>query len=638
MSLYKKCDSLLSPSLGLLHFLLFCACFVRAQAPVDMQPPISGRTTQREERSRDETSVSDTRPRGVEIAGQEVPLLDPGSEIVSWDGKVWRITNQRLLRSRFEKYLSAPEQTTEDDLSYQKILDDIRQLLAPERISSSRLDEAWGLLRAAASYEMDAKLSDSLAEAVYAAWLSKREISRIEQANRTLERQREALEWNMKMAATRTSQGSAPRDPARQQIWLEQQRIERDLRVQPHASRLAEVTATLAANRLRKEASELQAKLQFQTLIAQFFAQRRFEHVVIAIRFYREIFQTGDLSIQLGEDAAKVFSTTTGMPPTLGVLDSVAHEVMRDVREGVNTFNFLLENNELASASDRLMETFLLGEFLPPIKTLPRERKRRVLTFVQKSNELLNALEVKDYTLAYERVEELKKIAADFDASKPLAAIETARTLASMHLAKARNAAVSGDRETLERELRAATEIWPRNPELKSVSETIFSQSDLQQQALMDFDRLVQQNNQRQIFADQLRFIAATVLFPERQEILKNILERMTKIEAAILRAREIQRRGDYAGAWETVEKAHVELGEDPVLNQLRADLTTEAADFVRALRRAQQFENDGQLGSALAWYLEARRIYPMSEISREGIERTAAAILRESAEATRNQ
>lgn len=57
---------------------------------------------------------------------------------------------------------------------------------------------------------------------------------------------------------------------------------------------------------------------------------------------------------------------------------------------------------------------------------------------------------------------------------KPLAAIETARTVSGMHLAKARNAAVSGDKATLESELKEATEIWPRNPALAKVSGLIF--------------------------------------------------------------------------------------------------------------------------------------------------------------------
>ena len=73
--------------------------------------------------------------------------------------------------------------------------------------------------------------------------------------------------------------------------------------------------------------------------------------------------------------------------------------------------------------------------------------------------------------LAEKLVTELGETAKDFDASKPMAAIETAKQISAMHIAKARNAAVSGDKETLEAELKAATEIWPRNPSLSEVSQ-----------------------------------------------------------------------------------------------------------------------------------------------------------------------
>jgi hypothetical protein len=97
-----------------------------------------------------------------------------------------------------------------------------------------------------------------------------------------------------------------------------------------------------------------------------------------------------------------------------------------------------------------------------------------VLDFSQKNYQRISAIEVKDYDLASRLVKELDKIAKDFDDSKPLAAIETVRTVSGMHLAKTRNAAVSGDKATLESELKKATEIWPRNPALAEVSGLIF--------------------------------------------------------------------------------------------------------------------------------------------------------------------
>ena len=71
--------------------------------------------------------------------------------------------------------------------------------------------------------------------------------------------------------------------------------------------------------------------------------------------------------------------------------------------------------------------------------------------FTQKSNQLISALGGQGLHAGGENwCTQLETTAKDFDNSKPMAAIETARTVAAMHLAKARNAAVSNDRVTLE--------------------------------------------------------------------------------------------------------------------------------------------------------------------------------------------
>src|SRR5581483_6016242 len=321
---------------------------------------------------------------------------------------------------------------------------------------------------------------------------------------------------------------------------------------------------------------------------------------------------------------------STGMPPTVGTMDALANEAIRDVREGVQAFRFLLQQNELESASKRLAEAFAIGEYLPELRTLPRDEKRRVLEFSQKSYQLVSAIEVKDYALAEKLVKELSTTAKDFDTSKPMAAIETARTVSAMHLAKARNAAVSGDKTTLETELKEATEIWPRNPALAEISGAIFSQGDVQQKALVDLDQLLSQHNYRQIYDDKLRFIAASAMYPDRQEQLKKVLDQMQIIETAIIQAGEIRKRGDYAGAWETLERAFKQFPDDSKLNQLRANLTTEAADFVRTLRTAEQLEEKDQIGSSLAWYLKAQKLYPGSEFAQDGINRLTKKVLPE--------
>lgn len=557
-------------------------------------------------------------------------MFDPGSEIVSWDGRNWNINNNRLFLARFEKYLNAPKSASEADVEYQAIISAIMEKLSPNRITSKSIDEAFQLLPKASEFEIDANLGDALANQVYSAWLAQRNNDRLAAANRSLEDERKRLEWNSKMAA-RTSpldpSMSSSKDAVNAELGKQAQ-LRRDMEMQPLVTRLAEVNALLKSNQVKREVAELQVKLEFQALLVQLFFQRRFQHVVIGTRFYRNIFSDGDSQLRVGEDAKSLFANTTGLPPTLGTLDAMASEIMRDVAEGVAAFEFLLTKSELESATKRLAETFLIGEYLPGIRSLDREKKRQALAFAQATNQLISAIEVKDFTLAEKLVNELADTAKDFDSSKAMAAIETAKTVSAMHIAKARNAAVSGDKQTLETELRAATEIWPRNPALAEVAGMIFSQADVQGRALVDFDQLLGQKNFRQIYDDRMRFIAATAMHPEKQEQLREVLEAVAEVEAGIIRAQEIEKRGDPAGAWESAELVFRAHPDDNKLNQLRADLTTRAADFVRAIREAETLEARNQAGSSLAWYLKAQKEYPPSEFAREGIERITRQIL----------
>ena len=77
-----------------------------------------------------------------------------------------------------------------------------------------------------------------------------------------------------------------------------------------------------------------------------------------------------------------------------------------------------------------------------------------------------------------------------------------------------------------------------------------------------------------------------------------------------------------------TIDNLHQQFPDDNKLNQLRANLTTEASDFVRSLRTAQQLEAKDQTGSSLAWYLKAQKIYPPSEFAQEGIYRLVKKVL----------
>jgi hypothetical protein len=566
--------------------------------------------------------------------GQDVPFLDPAGEMLSWDGKHWNINNNRLFSARFEKYLNAEAETSDADAHYRQTVNAILEKLSPYHLSSDSLDEAFRLLPKASSFQADANLSDALASSVYSVWQARREDQRVQSADNSLAQEQRQVEWNAQMTAGSSGLDLPPpphNNAAASAEYQKELDSRRTIKMEPYVSRLAEIKALLVTNKAKRELSELQTKVEFQALIVQFFMQRRFQHVLMATEFYRAIFGEGDTSLKVGADTQKLFSSTTGMPPTVSVLDSLSREAMRDAAEGVEAYKYLLGKNELDSATKRLGEAFAIGEYMPELRTLPRDDKRQALAFTQKTNQLISALEVKDYTLAEKLVHDLEQTAKDFDNSKPMAAIETAKTVAAMHLAKAKNAAVNGDRTTLEAELKEATEIWPRNPALSELSASIFSQADVQQKALIDFDQLLSQHNYRQIYDDQFRFIAATALSPDRQAQLKKVLTDIQVIEQALLQSQEIAKRGDYDGAWETVERAFKLYPDDNKLNQARATLTTEAADFVRTLTTAQQLEDKQQYGSSLAWYLKAQKMYPPSDYASEAVARLVKHVLPES-------
>lgn len=557
-----------------------------------------------------------------------LPSFHPGTEIVSWNGKSWDITNNRIFESRFERYLSTPSDTNQDTTEHFKVLSAIRQLLTPLNHSPQARDEAFRLLKKASDYKADDLLSDAIANQVYSAWLAQKNIGMLRSATQTLENERKRLEWNLRVAAEAKglkpppAEGNpAEHDPAH---TIEMQQI---------AARLAEVNLLLKSNLIKTEISQAQAKTEFQVLIVQLFLQRRFHHVLIATRFYRAIYADGSSQqLKLGDEATSLLARSTGGTPTLTSLDSLCGEIIGNAHDGVNAFRTLLANNEMESATKRLSEAFLIGEYLTPLDVVSLPEKHRALVFVQKSKQLHNALEVKDYVLAEKLVNDLAVSAKDFDTSKANSAIQTAKATSAMHLARARNAAISGDNSTQETALNAAAEIWPTNPALAEVAAGIYKDGNVHARALAEFDQLISHRNWRQIYEDRMRFIPAVATHPEKQARLQQILDKIMMVDRTIARASEQEKSGDVTGAWETTDILFRHIPEEyPRLSRMHADLAPRAADYVKAIRTAEELEQKGERGSSLFWYLQAQAIYPQGEIAKAGLQRLNHLILPDS-------
>jgi len=573
------------------------------------------------------------------ILGNDVPFMDPGSETAQWDGHLWNVTNNRLFRARFEKYLAAAEANSAKDKEYRDLLLEATKAMSPSRPGGPKVAITMQLLLKAADHPIDARLCDSIAQAVYGVVLHQRYETKLAKNNKELMKELRNLGWNMEVAGeaeqTKKKMESKPGKDGAPPTTVTTE-VANFSRSAQDIKKMVEIDANRVANAAKLTASELKSKVEFQALIVQLFLQRRFEHVIISCRLYRNLYEDGssELNLKEGSDVEKMFTRSTGTTPTVSALDALSSEFIRDVDEGVDSFGHNLEKEDLESASKRLSEAFVIGEYLPKMRTLPRAQKEKVLGFVRDSNQLLSAIEVKDYTLAEELVEKMRKSAKDFDFSKPRAAIETARAASGMHIMAARSAAIKKDDKKVAEEIREAALIWPTNPELKTFSTQVATYGDMHSRILNDLDTLIAQKNFREIFREHIKYSGAVLGKPEYEKKLKDVMEKVGSVEKVVMMADGFVRAGDHFGAWERLKEVSADFPDDNEVNTRLAKLSEHCATFIRVLKDAKEQEDKGRLGVSLSGYLRAEQIYPNSILAKAGIERLADKILPETAAA----
>ena len=621
-------------------FLLLCLSGI-AQAQVYTPPP---------ENKAASAPAQDTAPRQEKKSsdgplGQEIPLLDPSAETITIGGIAIPLGDNRVLRARFEKYLNQAPENGEAAEEYRKSISSILATMSPFRTGGPDLYGAFRLLPRAASYPGDANLCSSLAEAVYVAMLAKQDVNGLKKLNEGIEQEKDAIilegDWKAKhdrdqsVGATRQSRGSgsgknakpgtAASDPGSGMQSLE---------YADKLRRITEIEALKKANIVKTEAQTVQTKAQYQVNMVQWFMQRRYEHVLMASRFYNQIWKDGDsrLRIDKDSDVAKLFSQSVGVNPTVSSLDSLSNEAIGEVKKYVEAFNLLLSRDELHSASQRLMEAYALGEYLEPVATLPLEKKLRILQYYRDLNEVYGALQARDYTRVKVLAASLKTKAKDFPSSKVDSAI-AAYTLASdLAIEEAKSLALAKNSEKAAEKIRVATEIWPTNPKLNEFRELV-NQGGASIVARNDFDRLLSEGNYREIARRQYEMAPAIMGDPKREEAFKQVMSNLTVIETALGKAGEFSKVDQNYAAWEQLAKLREQFPDDPKLGRELENLAPKVADFTRALDRARQYENrtPSQTGTSLSWYLKARSIYPQSELAEKGMNRQLDVMVNES-------
>ncbi|MES2658734.1 MAG: hypothetical protein V4689_08950 [Verrucomicrobiota bacterium] len=569
--------------------------------------------------------------------GQEIPLLDPSAETITIGGVTIPLGDNRLLKARFEKYLSQPPESDEDAAKYRETITEILATISPFKTGGPDLYSAFKLLPTAATYPGDANLCGSLAESIYMAMLAKKDVNGLSKLNKTIEEEKNEIisegDWKARHERDKElgeSQKAGEKKKAPQPAVNPGAGVN-SLKYVNTLRRIAEIEALKKANIVRTEGLTVRTKAQYQVTMIQWFMQRRYEHVLMAARFYNQIWKDGDstLRVDKNSDVSKLFSESVGVSPTVSSLDSLSNEAIRETSKYIEAFNLMLSRGDLHSASQRLMEAYALGEYLAPVATLSLEKKRQIAEYFRDLNELYGALQAHDYTRTMELAAQLKTRAKDFPSSKVDSAI-AAYTLASdlaIEEAKAHLLAKEGDKAA--EKIKAAAEIWPTNPKLKEFR-TLVSNSGGLVSIRNDFDRLLSEGNFREVARRQYEIAPAIQGDATREDAFKQIMTNLTKIETALGKASEFSKVGQNYAAWEQLAKLREDFPDDPKLGRELELLAPKVADFTLALDKAKQFESrtPKQTGSALSWYLKARSVHPQSDLAESGVKRLTDEIL----------
>lgn len=595
------------------------------------KPPSSNNTTQN-----NSTTVINKEPKRSDkpFLGTDVPIFNPGTEVFSWDGQNWNINNNRLMRARFEKYLNTPADNSEDDKEYRNVLKKILDSLSPHKRGNNHLQDAVSLLPRASNYRIDSNLCDSLSQAILGVYYGQKNAVALAEQNAALNKERKLLNWNVEVATSESLIDEARRRNTKSENSNKQQNqgkaVSNTGRVAGYIQRLAEIEALRIANKTKIGISEVQAKIEYQALILQFAVQRRWEHVLIATRIYRRLFRDGDgvIEIKKDSDADKMLAKGLGLTPTVTSLDMFANEVLRDVDEAVVAFEFLAEKNELETASKRLAEAFFIGEYLPRIRTLDREKKMKVQSFVRDADSLLSAMDVRDYKNANEIIERMRVQALDFNYSKAKAGIEFYTNMSNTSIAQAKIAAQKGNTDEYKKQMQMAIEAWPLNPQIKEQNDLFASIADVQVTTLNELDTLLAQGNKREIMKNRGRFIAAVQNDQKRTQQLESILNDVLLLEQEIAIIKGLNDNDNPWGAWEIARNAQEKFSNDNELLKLSVELGEKVSPFVRVIKRAEKLEDEKHNGMSLTWYLKAKSIYPKSNYAKDGMNRLLNIIL----------
>ncbi len=580
-----------------------------------------------------------------QLLGMEMPLMDPSSDTVSYNGGIFDVGNNAAVRARFEKYLQQIPDDSAESKRYRKIINEILKLTqrggrdSRYVVGSETLIRVGMALYQANEFPADGGQSGTLASAMVSALDVQRANLSRERKNAELDAEMDALvrrmdRENAKNAWTaRNFERYKTKDPKAKITYTDAMKDSRNM-LEADKANVAEKKAEKAANKVASEANFLAAKLNYQSILISIFLQRRFDHVVIGSRVYRHLFKDGDVKLNVDEDSqvGKAFSKGTGMPPTVNALDSAASNARREIDQSIQAVHSALACNRLGEATQQLIAAVAIGEYMQSVATFPAEARRRIAQYWTLRKRAYTALNARDYATVEEVAAKMKEMDADFDNSLLLSYTTGKKRQSDLAIRNAMKALQAGDEEKFNEYIAEAGTIWPRNPNLDKGADML-NKIDAGDPLKEEFRNHYKLGEFRRIAADRERFKVVN-MDPELAKQYEEVITLVMKIDGLLEQLKTVAQQDTTLGpcmAYEKLiewQKEDERYAQDKEMMIALKDYESQAHDFVQALRDAERCEKRGEYGSALSCYYRAQCKYPGSNIAKEGIRRVSDIIV----------
>ncbi len=615
--------------------------FSLAMAQMPSSFDASGKSAQSE--SGVATENPNGEPANPQLFGMEIPLLDPATNTVSYNGGKFDVGNNAVVRARFEKYLHQVPDDSEESKRYRERMNQI--LKATQRsgrtkavVGSEVLVKIGMGLYEISEYPGDDGQAGALASAIVSALDAQRANWKRDQKNAKLDSEidklvRQTNRYNNRNTHRSSGSSGDIKGPARSASPPKSN----EYIIGVNTKDIAKKEATKVKNEAANEAAIAFSKINYQSILMSFLVQRRFDHAVIGARTYRHIFRDGDTKLNLKEDsdANKLFVGVGGMPPTVNAIDSLASNARRDVDRNIEAVHGLLAQNKLADATQRLIEAVAIGEYMQSVMTFPVEARQRISKYWDMRKRALTALNARDYGTVEELADKMKAMDADFDDSMLRSYCAGKKRQSDLCIRNAMKALQAGNEEEFNKQITEAGSIWPRNPNLDKGAEQL-TELDNRDPDKEEFRKLLKDKEYRRIFDNQSRFEIAAI-DPELRDSYKEVITLVSTIDVMLTELESAASHDKAMGpcmAYEKLlarQKADERFAADDKFRDALHNYAVQAHEFVRVLEDAANCEERREYGSALSCYYRAQCLYPASDLAKEGAARVTELILKAS-------